>query len=420
MNFARLNHILIPTGKAERDAFRQSRAGKLFRPLVTGYLALTDEGRFLATFWLICGAAGLEVGTTQIYLLWSVITGLLVASIVHRRYYKLTDAVAHVEAPRRITRGDEAAFAISVTNHSDVSYYAMRVERPLLPWDGAYPAGRPAIAEVGPGETARALVAIRFVARGEHHIDPFHVGRVVPFNLAMGAVISTGGARFLVVPRSARIERLQLPMGVRYQPGGVTVASQAGESLEFVGVRPYRAGDRVRDLHHRSWARHGFPVVREYQQEYFTRVGVILDTDKTAGSEDTLEAAIELTAGITAHLSRGEALIDLLVVGEEIHQLSMGRHLGRLEQALDLLACVDQGPTLDPGALTGVLSPHLSRLSCVVFVALAWDETRRGLVDRIRRAGTACKMLVVGDAPAVGDVTPVDPTSITAGEALQL
>src|SRR5262249_59829460 len=98
------------------------------------------------------------------------------------------------------------------------------------------------------------------------------------------------GCRFLVVPKLARVEHVSTPLGRRYQPGGVALASKTGESMELIGVRPYRAGDVVRDLHAKSSARLGFPVVREYVQEYFTRIGVVLDTDRTISTPEQLEA----------------------------------------------------------------------------------------------------------------------------------
>ena len=56
--------------------------------------------------------------------------------------------------------------------------------------------------------------------------------------------------------------------------------------------------------------------MREYTQEYFTRVGVVLDTEGGRGpgavEERRFEAAVALAAGLAAHLARGEALIDLL------------------------------------------------------------------------------------------------------------
>ena len=107
----------------------------------------------------------------------------------------------------------------------------------------------------------------------------------------------------------------------------------------------------VRDLHAKTWARTGEPVVRKYQQEYFSRVGVILDTDLPGRDEEKFEAAISLAAGMIANLSRGEALIDLLVTGDRLHPLTVGRSLGHLDQALDHLACVEPGPPFSAAGL---------------------------------------------------------------------
>jgi hypothetical protein len=159
-------------------------------------------------------------------------------------------------------------------------------------------------------------------------------------------------------------------------------------------------------------------VVREYQEEYFTRIGVVVDA--AAGDERRLEAVLSLAAGIVAFLGRGEALIDLLVVGDRVHDLTIGRHLGFLEQALDLLACValDETPVA-PARLLSRLAPHLARLSCVVVVTPTWDEG--ALAERIRGAGTACVTVVGGGgggrAPGVVRV-PLE--AIEEGEALSL
>jgi uncharacterized protein (DUF58 family) len=247
-----------------------------------------------------------------------------------------------------------------------------------------------------------------------------------------GPAIWTESAKFLVVPRIARIGRLKTPTVRRYQPGGIALASKTGESMEILGVRPYRPGDPVRDLHARTWARIGVPAVREYQEEYFTRLGVVVDTDSLA-DERAFEAALSLAAGVVAHLSRGEALIDLLVVGDTVHTLTLGRSLGFLDQALDLLACVRPGKPLEPGALAQRLTPHMSRLSCIVFVALKWDAARMQFADRVRGFGVGCRTLVVdpprkkkrkgsSDASAAEDhdLVHVPTEAVERGEALLL
>ena len=164
------------------------------------------------------------------------------------------------------------------------------------------------------------------------------------------------------------------------QPGGVALASKTGESMDLRGVRPYRKGDRIRDLSARTWARTGKPAVREYQEEYFTRVGVVLDCvaprKRSARTEEAFEAAVSLTAGVVAHLGRGDALVDLLVTGGEIHALTLGRSLGFLEQALDHLAVADLEANVDRSRLLERLAPYLARLSAVVMIVDGWDEAR--------------------------------------------
>ncbi len=418
LNFARLNHILIPTTKAGRDRFRRSALGRLIGPLAWLYGALSEEGRVLAVATMGVAGFGLDVQATAVYLLWSALAGLLFASLALTRWHRLDGVRVTVDAPRRVTLGESVTFLVSVFNDGPRDHEAVRVHGPFLPWDGTWTRPAPRLAAVPAGGAAHTEVVARFVARGEHHLDPFSAAALVPLGLAQGRPVPGLGVKFLVVPRPARVVRLTTPQGSRYQPGGVALASKTGESMDLLGVRPYRPGDPVRLLHARSWARTGTPVVREYQEEYFSRIGVVVDA--AAPDARRLEAILSLAAGVVAFLSRGEALIDLLVVGDRVHDLTIGRHLGFLEQALDLLACVEQEKVrIAPDRLLARLAPHLGRLSCVVVVAPAWDQG--ALAERIRGAGVACTTLVVAGgslhAPGVRGV-PVE--AIEEGEALAL
>jgi uncharacterized protein (DUF58 family) len=261
---------------------------------------------------------------------------------------------------------------------------------------------------IGPCEEVETSMRARFVARGLHHLDPFTAAAVAPLGLACGPRTSSDGVKVYVVPRIANVARLPLTIASKHQPGGVALASKAGESMDLLGVRPYRPGDAVRDLHARTWARTGKPAVREYQQEYFTRVGVVLDT--SARDPDILEAAIQLAAGVIAHLSRGEALIDVLVVGDTVHELTLGRSLGCLDQALELLSSVERGPVLDASKLVTRLEPHLAQLSSVIAIlAGAASTEHRRLEEKLRAHGLTCTLLVVDDKVA---------KAIAQGEAL--
>jgi uncharacterized protein (DUF58 family) len=195
--------------------------------------------------------------------------------------------------------------------------------------------------------------------------------------------------------------------------------------MDLRGVRPYRKGDRIRDLSARTWARTGKPAVREYQEEYFTRVGVVLDCvaprKRSARSEEAFEAAVSLTAGVVAHLGRGDALVDLLVTGGEIHALTLGRSLGFLEQALDHLAVAvaDLEADVDRSRLLERLAPYLARLSAVVMIVDGWDEAREAFVRGVEKNGVRVHAVAVG-APANAGVKVVPVASIVAGKGLVL
>lgn len=399
---ARLNHLLVPPTKHERDRLRRTALGRFFATLYRYWEMFSSEGRFLLVFWFLGGLVSTNT-VTRGYQLWSVITGALVAGLLMRGLYRMRDVSIDVRTPRRATVGEVVELSVQLHNPGTRAHRTIRVEGPFLPWDGRYVGAMPTIAALPAGERGECTVRMRFAARGEHHLDPFVASALVPLGLTGGPAVRSNGTPLLVVPRVAHVAELQLPTATRYQPGGVALASRTGESRELIGVRPYRPGDPVRDLHARSWARTGVPVVREFDQEYFTRIGVVVDTELADSGEPGLEAALSLSAGLVAHLTRGEALIDLLVAGDHTLTLTLGRSLGFLEQALDLLACVDPVDALEPEAVQARVRPHLGRLSAVVLVVLRWDGRRQALQRWIQQQGVGCRVLLVtdhaGDAP---------------------
>ena len=400
IDFARLNHIFIPKGSEERDRFRESRFGRIVIPIVTIFWgSLTDEGRILLLVMAIVGALGVDVRQTTGYVFFSLLFGAMIGSLVAARGLRLHDVDVTVNAPRRVTVGEPVTFTIACARRKTLTpspRHPVRVRGPFLPWDGKWLDEAPAELLVPDTGAAHTKMRARFVARGLHHLDPFTAAAVAPAGLACGLRRSSDAVKVHVVPRVANVVRLPFTIATRHQPVGVALASKSGEASDLLGVRPYRPGDPVRDLHARSWARTGVPVVREYQQEYFTRVGVVLDTD--VKDADRLEAAIELAAGVIAYLSRGEALVDVLVVGDAVHELTLGRSLGTLDQALELLATVERGSPFRAPQLLGRLEPYLSRLSTVVVIALAEGDQRRDVERGITGRGIACTTLLVDEA----------------------
>ncbi len=428
VNWQRLNYVLIPSARSRRPIAQPfgepaSRGGQRLLGL---YRAFTREGRWLFMVALVTGAFAVDVTHTQVYVLFAVLVSVILASLVVSPTLRLPDMSLRVHAPARVFVGAEASFVVECARNAPGPGAAlMRVEGPFLPYFGRWLTRPPPMADVGFGASGSAVLKARFSERGDLTLGRFRVSALVPLGLASGPPLQSAPVRLRVVPRPANVLRLGVAVATRHQPGGVALASKTGESMDLRGVRPYRKGDRIRDLSARTWARTGKPAVREYQEEYFTRVGVVLDCiaprRRSVRREDAFEAAVSLTAGVVAHLGRGDALVDLLVTGGEIHALTLGRSLGFLEQALDHLAVAELESSVDRARLLERLAPYLARLSAVIMIVDGWDEAREAFLRGVEKSGVRVHCVAVGDPVGAGaPVKTISVSSILAGQGLVL
>lgn len=397
MNFARLNHILIPSTLEGREKLRKKRWVRLLRPMGWFYGALSDEGRVLSLLILFVGTAALEVSRTQVYILWAVLFGLMAASMALRRAYTLTGVTLEAHSPERMHVGAEMTFQLSMRNAHDVDHHAIRVRGPFLPWDGTWKGEPPRTTELPAGSAWTSQIRARFIERGPHHIEPFTACAVVPFGIAVGPSIASRGCRFTVVPRLAPVTALQVGVGESQHRGGSRQALRRGEAMELRGVRPYRRGDPLRDLHPKTWARSGAPHVREYQEESFTRIGIIVDTDSEGSSENGFEAVLSLCAGIVSRLTASDAVLEALVIGEHITPMSKGSARATLDQALDLLAHAKTSTGPAAGRLVDELGPMLATMSAVIVVTQSTDPSRLELIEMLHVERVAARLIRVHD-----------------------
>jgi uncharacterized protein (DUF58 family) len=241
---------------------------------------------------------------------------------------------------------------------------------------------------------------------------------------------------------------LSIPLATRYQPGGIALTSRVGESMEYIGNREYIPGEPARRLDFRSWARLGRPVVREFQEEYYCHVALILDTQLSSWSKNdslfgalwsgfkhgwndadspAFEAAVSMTAAVAESLSHGEYIIDLFAAGPDLHVFRSGRHTAHFENVLELLACVGTS-SIDPvDTLLPALSEELASVSTAVCVLLDWNVSRRRLVQAIRDVGCELKVVIVRDNETTLPVDPgdaefvcVSSTEVQSGKVVEL
>jgi uncharacterized protein (DUF58 family) len=131
---------------------------------------------------------------------------------------------------------------------------------------------------VPPDGEVEVTLTLRPRQRGRLALTGTTLARRETLGLARALRPQPAPGSLLILPRRYPVPPLTLPGTRRYQRGGVALAQSVGDSEEFVSLRDYRPGDPLKRVHWRSWARTGRPVVREYQDEFFVRHALVLDT----------------------------------------------------------------------------------------------------------------------------------------------
>jgi uncharacterized protein (DUF58 family) len=271
--------------------------------------------------------------------------------------------------------------------------------RKLIAANGAVAIGETTLPELPAG---RALdVAKEFTPRrrGVLRFEALTVARPDPLNLFKACVEYRAPGTVLVLPKCYRVPPLALPGARRYQHGGVALATSVGDSEEFVSLRDYRPGDPLQRVHWKSFARLGRPVVKEYQDEFFERHVLALDTFAPAAGEDAFEEAVAVAASFAATVDTQECLLDLMFVGRETYHYTAGRGQLHAQQLLEVLAAVSPYHAGGFRTLADSVLANRAGLSSAILVLLAWDDERRDLVARLQASGVQVLALVVSDAP---------------------
>jgi uncharacterized protein (DUF58 family) len=242
--------------------------------------------------------------------------------------------------------------------------------------------------------------------RGRIELAGLNVTRTDPLGLVKGIACMPLEARVIALPKRYRIPALALPGARKFQQGGISLSASIGDSEEFLALRDYRPGDPLQRLHWKSFARTGKPIVKEYQDEFFERHALVLDTGTHRGEDAAFEEAVALAASFVYTIDTQECLLDLLFVGGAVRTYTTGRGQSHAEHMLEVLAAVTPSAPEEFEALAAAVLARRSTLSSVIAVMLAWDRPRRAFIARARESGLEVRALLVC---APGETPPVEP-----------
>ncbi len=285
---------------------------------------------------------------------------------------------------------------VTVQQHEQKHFRSFRIGQPgQTSWFKAPRAKNAPVPTMPGGKQVEVRVELTPVSRGMLWFRGVTLGRPDPLGLCRAFSRVTLPQSMLILPKRYLLPPIALPGTMKYQQGGVAQASNVGQSEEFVALREYRSGDPLRHIHWRSWARVGKPVVKEFEDEFFVRHALVLDTFTSHGKSEVFEEAVSVAASFACNLQTQESLLDLLFVGTQSYCFTAGRGLAHSEQLLEVLASVQACPDKPFSALEAVVMEQIQALSGCVCVLLAWDEPRRNFVEKLQCLGLPLLVLVV-------------------------
>lgn len=345
-----------------------SRLRLRFRP--PRRLRFHRSGLVLSLGAVALGIGAIGTGNNLLFLLLGAMLGFIVVSGGLSEQTVRGVAVRR-RVPAGVTAGAPAPLVYEVENRRRFfPSYALEVGE-------ADDEARAFLALVPPGTTAYARLERRWPRHGVHALEEMVLSTAFPFGLFQKEHDVAQPAEVVVWPRTDRAVREVTAADRRaVRPAEHAASAAAGARGEYRGLRGYRAGDDPRDVHWRSTARLGEPLVREYERDQARALWICLELAGTPVDAVAAEVAVETAAALAARCcARGEPFA--LAVGAA--RVGPGAGGAQLERVLDALARADGAP---------LQTPPVSRSHCVLVTAGA-AEAGAGWGDVIHAAAEA-------------------------------
>lgn len=405
----------------------------------------TKAGLLALVVLMASGAVGLDTNRTLAYQVFTFLLSLLFISITWSLFFRSRLAVRRV-LPRFGTAGQTLSYRIIIQNQTNRSQNGLVLLENLVDprpsfqefiqsrepgeesrnwfdrtvgyprWLWLVSKNRGAVVEeqllsaLSPNEEGELRSELLPLRRGHLRFTGVTVARPDPFGVFKAFITIPAEQSVLVLPKIYTLPGIKLPGTRKYQQGGVALASSIGEAEEFVSLRDYRPGDPLRRIHWKSWARMGKPVVKEYQDEFFVRHALVLDTFLDTDYSEVFEEAVSVAASFSCSIQTQESLLDLMFVGTEAYCFTAGRGLGHTDKMLEILACVRACKNKPFHMLHHLVIERYSSLSGCICVLQSWDEERQRFISQLDSLGIPTLVLVIMDSKTLHRLAP-DPVS---------
>jgi uncharacterized protein (DUF58 family) len=403
----------------------------------------TPLGMLLVGTLVLAGVFGINTRANLAYQLMSLTAALVLVAMAWAPWFRARLEVER-RMPRYATAGEPLCYRVHVTNRSsrllrglylleEVHAQPLTPERfrgehagepGARPWlgrfigyagwamatrwrEGAQPRPVP-LPDLPPGRTVEVEVTWRPRRRGYVRLRGAAILRPDPLGIFHGIVRVSRPDSVIVMPRRYPVNWIAWTGRLHDRPGGLSQAASTSGVEEFAALREYRAGDPLRHIDWKGWARLGMPIVKEYFETCFVRQALILDTSLAAGTgRAQFEAAVSVAASfLAAGPAAMRGALDLIFVGTEVHRVSAGIGVGTMDGVLEALACAEPQAEQPFAVLHQAVRQRAGELSACVCVLLEWDAPRQELVHMLRSQGVPLLVLLVAAPGSRGRPDP--------------
>lgn len=379
----------------------------------------------MAGGWLVAGAVGVDIENTVTYQSFALLFAFLVFAFLSSFFFRGKFSASR-SLPRFGTAGQPLYYRVHVRNLGTkpevgltvlddladsrpgfdewltfqlaesrrIRPFRMSQRRTQNPFRLAKLKAAPAPSMSAKGEVS-VPVELLPLRRGILRFSGVTIARPDPLGLFRSFIRLQAPQSLLILPKRYPLPSVALPGQPRYQQGGVALAANVGCSEEFVALRDYRQGDPLRHIHWRSWAKTGKPIVKEFEDEFFVRHALVLDTFTEEPYSEILEEAVSVAASFACTVLTQESLLDLLFVGNKSYCFTAGRGLGTADQMLEILASARNCADKPFGALEHLVFGHIQAVSGCICILQKWDDTRRKFIEKLKAVNVPVMVLVV-------------------------
>jgi uncharacterized protein (DUF58 family) len=346
----------------------------------------TKRALIIALIGVILVLAGATAQAGWLFVLAAGVLGTVLGSfVVHHRLGALE---VERTVPRRARVDDDVRVGLTVRNGAKVRSPLLFIEDTF----GAFEPVRVGVEPIDPGGVGEIELVRKAAQRGVFDAARVTMTSGAPFGLTRSRRRTEVASPLTVVPRWADLRSFPILEPSSSPSDVLHERARTGAGLEYLGVRDYRPGDPLRSVHWRSSARADRLIVREFELEIASRVGIVFaGRDHGEGSASAYETLISAVASIGIYA---------LSTGHPIHLARHGAegidYLGEPGK-FDLLDWLASATPADEPLLPLVdhMVAQVGRRGTIVLCAVSSGASGASLSAAVRRAQSAGARAIV-------------------------